>query len=53
MLEQYVSTGAQYTEEKRIGQVVEDWDMSRLQVGEAIVCLPFSQPFPFRFELYR
>lgn len=53
LLERYVSTGAQYMEEKRIGQVVEDWDMARLQVGEAIVCLPFAAPFPFRFELYR
>lgn len=53
ILERYVSTGSQYIEEKRIGQVVEDWDMARLQVGEALVCLPFAAPFPFRFEMYR
>lgn len=53
VLERYVSSGAQYIEEKRIGQVVEDWDMARLQVGEALVCLPFAAPFPFRFEMYQ
>jgi type IV secretory pathway TraG/TraD family ATPase VirD4 len=53
LLEQYAATGVQYKEEKRVGQVIEDWDMSRLRVGEAIVCLPFSQPFPFRFDQYQ
>ena len=53
LLERYTSTGAQYVEEKRIGQVVEDWDMAKLQVGEAIVCLPFSNPFQFRFDIYK
>lgn len=52
LLERYVSTDAQYIEEKRIGQVVEDWDMAGLQVGEAIVSLPFSKPFLFRFDMY-
>ena len=53
LLERYTSTGAQYVEEKRIGQVVEDWDIAKLQVGEAIVCLPFSNPFQFRFDIYK
>lgn len=52
ILERYVSSGAQYVEEKREGQVVEDWDMSQLRVGEAIVCLAFSKPFIFRFALH-
>lgn len=52
LLERYVSSGAQYIEEKRQGQVVEDWDMARLRVGEAIVCLSFSLPFIFRFDMY-
>ena len=37
-------------EEKRSGQAVEDWDLNSLKVGEAIVGLPFSQPFRFCFE---
>lgn len=53
LLERYASTGTQYIEEKRIGQVVEDWDMARLQVGEAVVGLPFSKPFQFRFDVYK
>ncbi len=53
LLERYVSSGAQYIEEKRQGQVVEDWDMAKLRVGESVVCLAFSQPFIFRFDMYR
>ncbi len=54
ILEQYKTiTNNIGTEEKRIGSVVEDWDISNLQVGEAIVGLPNSAPFKFLFELYR
>ncbi len=50
-IEQFMMNN-RYEEEKRIGRVIEDWDMSRLQVGEAIVCLPFTEPFQFRFDPY-
>lgn len=36
-------------EEVRDGNVVEDWDISRLQVGDAIISLPYSRPFLFHF----
>ena len=39
-------------EEKRNGQTVEDWDMTDLAVGEAIVGLPFAKPFRFHFDMY-
>lgn len=36
--------------ERRQGNVVEDWDMNSLDVGEAIVGLAGSPPFIFRFD---
>lgn len=53
ILEQYLSFDDKYCEEKRSGNTVEDWDMTSLIVGEAIVGLPFSKPFRFRFDNYR
>ena len=38
--------------EKREGFVVEDWDLVGLGVGEAIVGLPSTPPFKFKFDLY-
>ena len=38
--------------EKREGYVVEDWDQISLEVGEAVVSLPSSFPFRFKFDLY-
>lgn len=32
--------------------VIEDWDVSNLQLGQAIVSLNNSEPFVFRFEEY-
>ena len=52
VLEQYQRLDNQMVEEKRSGQTVEDWDLNSLKVGEAIVGLPFSQPFRFCFEQY-
>jgi len=34
----------------REAYVVEDWDISNLQLGEAIIGLPGSPPFKFRFK---
>ena len=53
VLEQYQMLNNQMIEEKRSGQTVEDWDMTDLDVGEAIVGLPFSPPFRFYFDMYR
>ena len=53
VLEQYKKMDNTYVEEKRSGCTVEDWDMNDLRVGEAVVGLPFSQPFRFYFEMYR
>ncbi|MBQ7969079.1 MAG: type IV secretion system DNA-binding domain-containing protein [Clostridia bacterium] len=36
----------------REANVIEDWDITNLQVGEAIVGLPGSEPFKFKFEKY-
>ncbi|MCL2080100.1 MAG: type IV secretion system DNA-binding domain-containing protein [Oscillospiraceae bacterium] len=52
VLEQYQRLDNQMVEEKRNGQTVEDWDMNSLKIGEAIVGLPFSQPFRFHFDMY-
>ena len=53
VLEHYQMMNNQMTEEKRIGNTVEDWELINLQVGEAIVGLPFSQPFRFHFDIYK
>ena len=37
----------------REGYAVEDWEMAKLRVGEAIVGLPFEKPVKFNFERYR
>ena len=39
-------------EEKREGNVVEDWDLCSLSVGEAIVGLTSEKPFRFKFDQY-
>lgn len=53
LLEQYKTLDNRIAEEKRSGFTVEDWDMTELKVGEAIVGLPFEKPFKFYFEMYR
>lgn len=40
-------------EELVYGSVIEDWDLSSLQVGEAIVSPPAGTPFRFQFQDYR
>jgi type IV secretory pathway TraG/TraD family ATPase VirD4 len=41
------------TEQLRDGNVVEDWDITRLNIGEAIIGLPGREPFVFQFSQYR
>lgn len=53
VLEQYQGFDLLSKEEKREGNVVEDWDLTNLAVGEAIVGLTFEKPFRFKFDMYR
>lgn len=39
-------------EERRDGYVVEDWDISNLKIGQAIVGFPEHEPFVFQFDLW-
>ncbi len=39
-------------EEQRDGNVVEDWDITGLDIGEAIIGLPGEEPFVFKFDRY-
>lgn len=39
-------------EETRDGHVVEDWDISNLRTGEAIIGLPGKEPFLFQFHYF-
>lgn len=39
-------------EENRDGYVVDDWDMTHLNTGEAIIGFPGMDPFTFQFNLY-
>ena len=36
-------------ENVRDANVVEDWDIQRLKIGEAIIGLPGREPFRFQF----
>ena len=39
-------------EERRDGYVVEDWDITNLKIGQAIIGFPEYEPFPFQFDLW-
>lgn len=39
-------------EERRDAFVVEDWDVTNLKVGQAIIGLPENEPFVFQFDLW-
>ncbi len=43
-------SGRGIVEQIRGAYVVEDWDISTLKVGEAIIGLPGTEPFKFRFR---
>lgn len=53
VLEQYKSLESPLKQERREGNTVEDWDIIKLEVGEAIIGLPFVSPFRFKFDLYK
>ena len=52
VLEQREAIGNDWVEEKREGRTVESWDLNSLQVGDAVIGLPFSDPFKFHFAKY-
>lgn len=53
LLEQYRKMDSRTVEEKRMGNTVEDWELNSLKVGEAVVGLPFLNPFKFYFDMYK
>lgn len=53
VFEKYPIANGQYHFERREGYIVEDWDLTDLAIGEAIVGLPQRPPFRFKFDLYR
>lgn len=52
ILESFPEANGSIHYEKREGHTVEDWDLTSLAVGEAIVKLPSASPFRFKFDLY-
>lgn len=40
-------------EEVVLSDVIEDWDISKLQTGEAIISMPNCNPIKFQFQLYK
>lgn len=48
--EEYVTGDGKMSEYRRKGQVISDWDLVQMDVGEAIVCPAFGKPFTFRFD---
>jgi len=39
-------------EEQREANVVEDWDVTNLEIGQAIIGFPGYEPFLFRFDRF-
>ncbi|MCL1988187.1 MAG: type IV secretion system DNA-binding domain-containing protein [Firmicutes bacterium] len=52
VLETFSEASGQLHYETRGGFTVEDWDLTALKVGEAIVGLPDVPPFKYKFDLY-
>lgn len=53
VMEQYKTLSNSVHEERHEAHVVEDWNMSELEIGEAIISFPFGRPFKYKFDLYR
>ncbi len=49
---QYVTPSGKTVEEKHVGNSVEDWEITALERGEAIVGLPYQKPFKFKPAKY-
>ncbi len=52
-MEQYKTLSNSVHEERHEANVVEDWNMGELEVGEAIISFPFGKPFKYKFDLYK
>lgn len=50
---QYVDSNNRIVNETRNSYVVEDWILTNLRLGEAVVGLPYVEPFVFKFERHR
>ena len=48
----YKSGSSQVVESIREGNVIEDWDITELGLGESIVCLQGQQPFKFQWGAF-
>ena len=53
VMEQYKTLSNSVHEERHEANVVEDWNMGELEVGEAIISFPFGKPFKYKFDLYK
>lgn len=53
ILESFPEANGSNHYEKREGYVVEDWDLTALAVGEAVVSLPTVEPFRFKFDIFK
>lgn len=51
--EYYKTERGEYQVHVREGFVAEDWELSALKIGEAVVILPFEKPFKFHFDEYQ
>jgi len=52
VVESYQVANSQHHYEKHEGFTVEDWDLISLKVGEAVVGLPSTPPFKYKFDLF-
>ena len=50
---QYMTPSGKTVEEQRSGNCVEDWDITTLNCGEAIIGIPYQMPFRFQISRYR
>lgn len=53
ILETFTEADGKIQYQKREGYAVEDWDLTSLSVGEAVVKLPSISPFRFKFDLFK
>ncbi len=49
---QYMTPSGKPVEEQHSGNVVEDWDITALNLGEAIIGLPYQLPFIIQIKKY-
>lgn len=53
LLERFSNFDKKFENSRRDGYTVEDWDLIDLNIGEAIVGLPFQKPFKMYFKEYK